>query len=269
MYYYIFEPAKNKREVNQQEDVKTLLQKDQVAGEFVTLSLAEKPQDLAKIGLRRGYTTIVAVGSDSLINQVASGLVNTDYALGAIPINPKSSFLRMINARGYEDACLALPKRRIAQIDTALINKRYSLISQAKIQVKSREPQLIQINFENHYRTEVRLSEIIVSNIGISPKPKTIKRAVYDRLVDIYIPARSTIRGGIWSIFSSLKQESRKAGSLFHVKKALIQSRKPLKMVLGEEVIAKPPFRIETVPQSLNIIVKRTRAKTLEKKTQS
>ena len=265
MYYYIFQPAQNKQEVNKQEDIKAILQKHQVAGEFVTLSLAEKPQDLVKIGLRRGYSTIVAVGSDSLINQVGSGLIGSDYALGVIPIDPNSLFLKIINGKNYEDACLALPQRRIARIDTILINKKRRLITQAKIQLKSKEPELMLVNFDNHYRTEVRLTELIISNIGIELKPKSIKRALLDGLADVYIPAHSEVKGGFWSIFSRLKQESGKVGSIFHPRKATIQSRKPLKMVLGNETISSPPFEIEAVPQSLNVIIKRGKAKRVEK----
>ena len=269
MYYYIFEPAQNKREVNQQEDIKALLQKYQVAGEFVTLSLAEKPQDLAKIGLRRGFTTIVAVGNDSLINQVAAGLINTDYALGAIPTNPNSPFLKMINAQDYEQACQALPYRRIIKIDTAVINRTHSLITQAKIEFKNKQPELIQVNFDNYYRTEVRLSEITISNIGIKLDPKSIKAALTDNLVDIYIPAKSEIKAGIWSIFNNLKKENQQKGSIFHVKKSIIQARKPIKMVLGKKSIAKAPFQIESLAQSLNLIVQREKVKSLAKTDKS
>jgi diacylglycerol kinase family enzyme len=265
MYYYIFQPAKNKQEISKQEDVKAILQKHQVAGEFVTLSLAEKPQDLVKIGLRRGYSTIVAVGDDSLINQVGSGLIGSDYALGAIPMDPNSLFLKITNSKNYEDACLALPQRRIARIDTIQINGKRQIITQAKVQLKSKEAELILVNFDNHYRTEVRITELIVSNIGIELKPPTIKRALLDGLVDIYIPARSEVRGGIWSVFSRLKQEQDKGGSIFHPRQATIQSRKPLKMTLGDETISSPPFEIKAVSQSLNIIVERGKAKKVEK----
>jgi len=265
MYYYIFEPAQNKRELNQQEDIKAILQKHQVAGEFVTLSLAEKPQDLARIGLRRGFTTIVAVGGDSLINEVACGLVNSDYALGVIPTNPKSPFLKMINARDYEEACLALPTRRIAKIDTVLVNDKFCMITQARIGFEKDRSELIQVNFDNYYRTEVRLPEIIISNIGVKKKPELIQRALSDNLVDIYIPAKSKIRAGIFSIFSSLQKESSKTGSIFHVKKGQITARKPIKMTIDNQEVATQPFEVKAVPKSLNIIIKRLRAKSLEK----
>jgi len=257
MYYYIFEPAQNKGEVNRQEDIKAILQKNQVAGEFVTLSLAEKPQDLAKIGLRRGFSTIVGVGNNSLINQVARALINTDYTLGIVPIDPKSSFLKMIGAKDYEEACLALPKRRVTRIDTALINNQHSLVTQAIIRPKSRQPELIRINFENHYRTEVRLNEILISNIGVNLKAQKIRNSTHDDLVDIYIPAKANIRRGIWAVFSRLKQENREKGSLFHVKKGTIESRKTLEMIIDSRIIGSSPFEIQSVPRSLNIIVKR------------
>ncbi len=265
MYYYIFEPAKNNQEINKHEDIKAVLQKNQVAGEFVTLSLAEDPQDLAKIGLRRGYTTIVAVGNDSLINQIASGLINTDYALGAIPTDPESPFLKMINVKDYNEACQALPARRIAKIDSIVINSQISLITRAKIKTKKETPELIKVNFDGDFQTEVRLPEIIISNIGVSDKKSEITSSYQDGLLDIYIPAKSDSKKGIWSFFTKMKKESNRQDSIFHPKKAQISSRKKIELVFDDKPIGSPPFDIEVVPNSLNLVIKREKARSLEK----
>jgi len=266
MYYYIFEPAKNNKEINLQEDIKAILQKDQVAGEFVTLSLAENPDDLAKIGLRRGYSTIVAVGSDSLINRIASSLINTDYALGAVPTNSNSSILKMINVKDYSEACQALPARKIARIDTIIINQNHSLISKAKIRTKNEKQELIKVDFNGHFQTEVRLPEIVISNIGISSNRSKITAAYQDGLLDIYIPAKSQVKGGILSIFSRLKQEPKSQGSIFHPKKVKISSQKKIEVIFDDKPInTSTPFQIEVVNSSLNLITKREKAEKLEK----
>jgi diacylglycerol kinase family enzyme len=267
MYYYIFEPAKNNSEINKQEDIKAVLQKNQVAGEFVTLSLAEDPQDLAKIGLRRGYTTIVAVGSDSLINQIAASLINTKYALGVVPTTPKSPFLKMTNVKDYFEACQVLPARRIVKTDSVLINNQHSLITRAIIKTASNSEELIKVNFDNHFQTEVRLDKIIISNIGVSNKKSKIAACYQDSLLDIYIPAKSQVsRGGILSIFSRLKKEKGGQGSIFHPKIAQVSSPKKIGLVFDEkEISSNAPFEIKAVPKSLNLVIKRKKAKNLEK----
>lgn len=265
MYYYIFEPAKNNQEINKHEDIKAVLQKNQVAGEFVTLSLAEDPQDLAKIGLRRGYTTIVAVGSDSLVNQIATSIINTDYALGVVPTNPESPFLKMINVKDYNEACDALPARRIAKIDTAIINNKISLITRAEIRTKNQSSELIKVDFDSHFQTEVRLPKIIISNIGISNKKSEISAAYQDKLLDIYIPAKSQVKKGFWSLFSKMKKERSGKGSIFHPKKANVSSRKKLELIFDDKPVGSAPFEIEAVPSSLNLVIKREKARNLEK----
>ncbi len=265
MYYYIFEPPKNNRQTSQQEDIKAILQKNQVAGEFVTLSLAEKPHELARIGLKRGYSTIVTVGSDGLINQVASALFESEYALGVIPTDQDSDFLKIINCKDYNEAAQALPQRRVSRIDTVKINNESILISKAKVKTKDDEPTLIKVNFDNHYQTETRLANLTISNMGMKDKKELIKESLTDGLMDIYLPARSQVKKGIFSFFSKLKQEKDKQGSIFHPKKASIKGKDQLVIQMGDRSFEVNPVELTVARKALNIIIRRQRAKKVEK----
>ena len=66
--------------------------------------------DVAKIGLEAGFSTIVAMGGDGTVNEVANGLLGSQASLGVIPAGKGNDFIRM----------LGIPADPIQSIDTLL-----------------------------------------------------------------------------------------------------------------------------------------------------
>lgn len=52
--------------------------------------------DVAKMGLEAGFSTIVAMGGDGTINEVANGLLGSDATLAVIPAGTGNDFIRMV-----------------------------------------------------------------------------------------------------------------------------------------------------------------------------
>lgn len=267
MYYYIFEPSQNPKEQRIQEEIKALLQSRSIVGEFVTLSLAEEPQDLARVGLRKNYSTVVACGSDTLINEIGAGIVGTEAVLGVIPIEEKSIFHQILGTEDYLDACTILPSRKVLNIDTGLINQEKIFVSQVAVKPRKElisSEGLVIVSFDGDFQAETKLCNITISNVGIKKKSvKKIRVATTDHHLDVFIPDQLHKKEGFFSrIFSSgSKNEMPKTGSVFHPKKITIESRKKLVTMLGNKEIARGNITVESYPSSLNVIVKRMRPK--------
>src|SRR3972149_9695439 len=272
MYYYIFEPTKNPKDIKIQDEVKVKLQTLGIVGECVTLSLAEEPRDLARVGLRKNYSTIVACGSDRLINEVGSGLIESGAVLGAIPLEEESSFNKILGTKNYLEACDILPQRKVLKIDSGLINSTKTFITEVIIKPKKElmlsESGLIIVNFDGNFQAETKLCNIIVSNVGVEEKD-TFKTHEFltDNHLDVFIPDQIKETGGFFSRFFGKKEKTETApggGSIFHPSAISIASRKKLITMLSDKIIERGNIVVESYPESLKIIIKRERPKVEE-----
>lgn len=276
MYYYIFEPTKNPRELKIQEEIKIKLQTLGIVGECVTLSLAEEPRDLARVGLRKNYSTIVAAGSDRLINEVGGGLIESGAVLGAIPLEETSAFHGILGTKNYLEACDILPQRKVLTIDCGLINSTKIFITEVTVKPKRElslsESGLIIVNFDGDFQAETKLCEITISNIGAGEKDlsagrqdaEKIRKFLIDNHLDVYIPDQLHKRRGLFSRLFGKKEPAAQmstAGSIFHPQRISIESRKKLIANLGDKTIERGNLVIESYPLSLKIIIKRERPK--------
>lgn len=267
MYYYIFEPAKNPKEQHVQDEIKLKLQTLGIVGECVTLSLAEEPRDLARVGLRKNYSTIVACGTDRLINEVGSGLIESGAVLGVLPLEEHSSFHTILGTKNYLEACDILPQRKVLTVDCGLINSSKIFITEIIVKPKRElslsESGLIIVNFDGDFQAETKLCEICVSNVGAGEKDtEKIRKLLADDHLDVFIPDQLKESGGFFSRIFGRKQETGEKngeGSIFHPKRISIESRKKLVAQLSDKIIERGNMVIESYPASLKIIIKRER----------
>lgn len=70
-----------------------------------------------------GYDTVVAIGGDGTVNQVAKGLVNSNTKLGVIPVGSGNGLARHLNIPlEYHRAVEAIRHGRVQRIDAGVIN---------------------------------------------------------------------------------------------------------------------------------------------------
>lgn len=267
MYYYIFEPTKNPKELKVQDEIKVKLQTLGIVGESVTLSLAEEPRDLARVGLRKNYSTIVACGTDRLINEVGSGLIESGAVLGAIPLDENSAFHTILGTTNYLEACDILPRRKVLTIDCGLINSSKIFLTEVTVKPKKElslsDSGLIIVNFDGDFQAETKLCDITVSNAGAGEKDtEKIRQLLTDNHLDVFIPDQIREEGGFFSRLFGKKNnaaESVNGGSIFHPQRISIESRKKLVTLLADKIIGRGNLVIESYPESLKIIIKRER----------
>ena len=85
MYYYIFDvrKCKNRRQI---ETIKDHLSDLGISGEFAVPDRIRPARDLAEQGVFKGYSTIVAIGADDLIDEVASVMLSKQQVFGVVPL---------------------------------------------------------------------------------------------------------------------------------------------------------------------------------------
>ena len=82
--------------------------------------------ELAKQAVKRGDDTVIAVGGDGTMNEVAAGLVGTKTALGIIPAGNGNDFAKVLGVpKSWEAALHYLLKHAPRCVDTGKANDRF------------------------------------------------------------------------------------------------------------------------------------------------
>lgn len=208
-----------------------------IAGEMVTASPARNPEELAIIGLEKGYSTIVAVGGDHHINQVATTVMNR-AVLGIVPIEASKQVTDLIGVSDVKAAAEMLKFRRLTLVSTVLIEPDLLLFLEAEI-------------------TPPRLAKI---NLVIDNKVRAFayfNRAVINRSLEIMIESSHLTEPkklmGLFTVGGNVV----KSVSHFHAKTLRIVTDPELPLLVAGQAIATSPVQLRILPQSLKVITKR------------
>ena len=81
--------------------------------------------ELARQAAQRGDATVIAVGGDGTVNEVAAGLIGSETALGIIPAGNGNDFAKVIGVpKNWEAALSYLLMQQPRRVDTATANDR-------------------------------------------------------------------------------------------------------------------------------------------------
>lgn len=87
-----------------------------IAGEITKTDPIHTPKLLSDGGRLKGYSTIVAVGTDEHINLVAHSLIGTDVAFGFIPIGEGSLYQSLIGVKHWNEIVPMLRNRHTRSV---------------------------------------------------------------------------------------------------------------------------------------------------------
>ena len=245
MYYYIMEPAGPKSAW--QEKIKDTLGDLGIAGETVTPSPARTIEELASLGIIKGYTTIVAVGSEKIVNKIVTALINQkvghDTVLGVIPDDFNSKIAKRLGVRDYKEACQALKFRKLQTVDTCFIEPNKYFMTEAII--------------ESNKTADIYLTMDQVQ-VGASFNRITIKPGISIEIEDLSRPKTNSIK----SFFNSLFGKKEISPDIYtsHFSSQTIQIEtpgSPLSVKIDGEMVAKTPFICHHRAKALKIIVAR------------
>jgi diacylglycerol kinase family enzyme len=242
MYYYIMESA-NKKNLVWQEKVKDILGDIGIAGETVTPSAARTIEELASLGLAKGYSTIVAVGTEKIVNKIVNCIINQkenpDVVLGIIPENYDSPLAKMIRVTDLKSACNTLKYRKLQSADACFIEPNKYFLTEAIL--SSGKP------LDAYLITPEIKAGVVFDKIVIKPGLE----------IDIFDSSPVSQPKKIFGWLFGKKEETH-GHSYFHTNRAKIEAVDGGVAVKAEdEIIAKTPIICHNRPKALKIIVAR------------
>lgn len=245
MYYYITEPAKTHAGARSILNAKKILTSLGISGEFAEVSAARSIEELAELGVAKKYSTIVAMGSERLINKLAVLLAGTPYILGVLPIDD-FNFMKPINGTSnIEEAAEALKYRLVKETSVMRIEPNKYFFTRAIINFNKPTRAKIKINSAE---IDGECSQIIFSGNG----NLTIKNNHINNE-----PAQKIIN---WIMGKEQKRDE--TISKFRGYGMSIQTGNTHPIFVGDEIIARTPLAAQVIPNCLKLIVKRDRIST-------
>jgi diacylglycerol kinase family enzyme len=238
------EPPKGKV-VSRQEKIKDILGDLGIAGETVSSSAARTIEELTHLGIVKGYSTIVAVGDESLVNKIITVLATEklakDVVLGVIPNDFDSILAKKLNITDLRSACNALKFRKLETIDLCAVEPNKYFITEAVIE-----------NNRNHgiyFSKEGLQGRLEADQILIKPGLEVF---THDRALEGNAPSK------FYRWLFSRKQDDIYS-SYFKTKKIRFEAENnaAIPVKVAGEIIAKTPVTIHSRLRVLKIIVAR------------
>jgi diacylglycerol kinase family enzyme len=253
MYYYIIEPSKGQFGGRSQEKIKDILGDLGIAGETVTPGSARTIEELAHLGVVKGYSTIVAVGSEALVNKIITVLATEklakDTVLGIVPSDYSSPLARHLGVTDIYSACNALKSRKLETVNLCLIEPNKYFLTEAVIESF--------FNKEIFFSMEGIKGKALTRQILIQPG---LKVTLHDK----------SLEGGVTSKFIRWlfgRKESDIYTSSFMTHRIRFESEKEnLPVKVSGEIVAKTPATFVNRGRILKIIVARDRMKQKDNK---
>ena len=248
--------AADKKGLLWQEKIKNTLGDLGIAGETVTPTPARTIEELTHLGIVKGYSTIVAVGSEKLVNTVATAIIDhketSDVVLGVVPEDISSLIAKKIGisdgVSNSKNACQTLKFRKLSTFDVALIEPNHYFITEAVIE-SSKTVQA--------YLSTPQIKALVSFNkITIRPGLE----------IEIHDNSGKNNGGRFFHwLLGDKKEEKNIYFSYLTTKKTKIETiNTVLSAKVENEVIAKTPIVCQTKPKALKIIVTRDTIETKE-----
>lgn len=243
MYYYVLEQLAPRPAQRFRERLTDLATDLGIAGEMVMTSSLKSTDDLIDVGVRKGYTTMVAVGSDGHIGRVITALMRRPAesrpALGTIPTDRGSLVAAMLGIDGLRFALTTLKLRHLAYATLAEVEPNKFFLTQARL--TAQRPTVFEITIDRA-RMEVPATSLTVTGDG------------YVEIRHRQRAATALVRGSAWLIGATVPDRTT---SLLHGERIRIGSDSPLSVVHERETLAKTPVVFMIRRRALKIVVAR------------
>jgi diacylglycerol kinase family enzyme len=247
MYYYITEPLTTNAEKKRIEEIKSVLSQLGIAGEFGVASPARTVPEHLELAFKKGFTTIVGIGSDSLANMVASTILKHNYekaAFGFIPLNSKQVLWQMIGAHSLRDHCQTLRARHVTAIDAVQLNKEATCITSASMQLS--KPVKFQLAY-GHVELYGQCTHLQINTQG----PIELWDATYS--------AQTQRKGFFANLFGAQPDTSGLSLTSFTADRWQLVTEQPEPITIDSLTATHTPLDVKHRPKALKLIVNRAK----------
>ncbi len=252
MYYYIVDSVVTSNEKKKLDDIKAILANLGIAGEWAMASPARTVEEHLELAFTKGFTSIVGIGNDALINRVASSMLIHHYdqaALGAIPLERDQKFWSIIGASTTNQACQILRERLTTPIDIVELKKGKAFITQAEMHLD--DPVAFQLIYNDcdlrGHCTDMSISpggEVKIWDRSLQKTTKSVASGFFNRLMS----------GGVSNDQLSLTQ--------FQSNNWEFATETPVPIIVDGETATETPVHVKIRRKALNLIVNRAKITT-------
>ncbi len=240
MYYYIVDPPGGVGAVKIAQRLQELITPMGISGEVAVANPARSAEELAYMGIDKGYTTIVAVGGEELANTITSILLNESrekIAFGVIPINAGPLLSAMIGVANNDirGGVETIKQRHLDLADVVQIGTKRFMITEAYIV----SPRTIKITLDIDQTLK---AETEANSVHIS----------HDLVMTFQVEQSQSL---INKIFGGKHADN--LTSQFHGKQIRVIAHEPLGVMIAGQVIAKTPTTFTKIPGALKLITAR------------
>ncbi len=133
MYYFIVNTAAgHSKVVSLMNRLKQKLLEKGIFGEMMKTTTKGDASHLARIAIKKGYSTVVAIGGDGTVHEVLNGIAGTGTVLGIIPLGSENRIAKSLGiSLDWKEAIDDLAARSMQNIDIGKVqeSKTYFLLS--------------------------------------------------------------------------------------------------------------------------------------------
>jgi diacylglycerol kinase family enzyme len=130
MYCYIYDEfTQDKRYEKELLALENRLTDLGIAGKIVRLALFRNVQEMVRDEIRRGTTSVIAVGNDDTVHKVIDVVSGTKVVLGIIPLGSPNGLAKLLGVPEGVAACDVLSARIVEKIDAGIVNGKRFLTS--------------------------------------------------------------------------------------------------------------------------------------------
>lgn len=243
MYAYLFDSALQDRRY--QTDVlriESRIAELGLQGRTEKMTILKNLISTTQEAIRRGATTVVAVGNDQTISKLLPVVVDSGLTLGIIPLGGPQCIAEYLGIPTGSSACDILSRRVVRKLDVGKVDKQYFLL-QAVVSAPTR------ITCDNKYTVEPMdpADQLVIGNLG-SADP-------YGQPTDGHLELIVERPPAGWHLWRKQYSEA----SVFSIKEAKVQAAEHTTLVLDGQTVIKTPVTVGVASKKLNIIVGRNR----------
>lgn len=245
MYYYVYDQfLGDKKYETLLSKIESRLTDLEIRGKIGRLSLLNNPQELINDEIKKGTTTIVAVGDDITVSKVVNVLAtHAEVCLGIIPIGQNLKIAQTLGLNDSLESCGALASRIIKKIDMGKI-KNHFFLSQVEIQNGN-----LSLSCDDKYNVTVN-------------KKHTVNIFNFNYWSDQHLAnptdgfLETVITSGTNGFLNKLVRKNTNLPSLLLNKKIKLQHiDQPLTVKIDGQQIMKTPLLVEVASEKLKVIV--------------
>lgn len=245
MYFYLYDSWLQDRKYQTEiAKIEARLNALGIRGRSEKITILKNIHEAVREGIKRGATTVVLVGNDKTITTVLPDLLETNVAIGVIPLGEPQTIANFLGIPLGAAACDVISRRVVERVDVGQANNQYFLLN-AELPFGAS----VQCDGQFSVSSDEPGNRMVITNLETSGR---VSNPADGRLeLVISSPQKSG-----WGPFGKSNEEA----SVFPIRQAKVTTRTgQAQLLLDGQVTVATPLTLTLAKKKLAIIVGRQR----------